>query len=238
MPVLAVNFTITAPKIKTKENTFVECYDEWQFNSKEIFLERQKNTVSNKPFLWCFIIIKVSICHRLCCEYTQHLCGCWVLKKLPISYAAAWGRERPSPSLFLPLHTQPLPAFHRLLSFRLCFGFSFSLLQFHYLHLGQAHLSEISCVGLTAGQTLFGPTCQPWSSYFTWKVVLRRKLTRMACPWGCLRWPACVSTASHSTCEQTWRAMYAVVVRDFSGFQSRNPKGPFLSLLLSLPPAL
>lgn len=46
MPVLAVNFTVTASRIKTKENTFVECYDEQQFKSQEIvlflFLERQK----------------------------------------------------------------------------------------------------------------------------------------------------------------------------------------------------
>ena len=27
MPVLAVNFTISAQRSKTKENTFVECYD-------------------------------------------------------------------------------------------------------------------------------------------------------------------------------------------------------------------
>lgn len=165
----------------------------------------------------------------------------WLLSVKEIAHQLCSGlRERKTkPILISPAsYTQPLPAFHRLLSFRLCFGFAFSLLQFHYLHRGQAHLSKISCVGLTAGRTLFGPTCQPWSSYFTWKVVLRRKPTRMACPWGCLRWPACVSTASHSTCEQTCRGMYAVVVRDFSGFQSRNPKGPFLSLLLSLPPAL
>lgn len=69
MPVLAVNFTATASRIKTKENTFVKCYDEQQFKSQEIvlflFLERQKNTLSNKPLLWCFIIIEVVTCRRL-----------------------------------------------------------------------------------------------------------------------------------------------------------------------------
>lgn len=51
MPVLAVNFAVTASRIKSKQNTFAECYDEQQFKSQEIvlflFLERQKN--NNTP---------------------------------------------------------------------------------------------------------------------------------------------------------------------------------------------
>lgn len=101
MPVLAVNFTITAQRIKTKENTFVECYHARQFESKGIFFRKTKTTLSNnKPFLWCFVIIKISIRHSLCCEYIQRLCSHWVLKKLPVSYTAVCAGERLRPSYF------------------------------------------------------------------------------------------------------------------------------------------
>lgn len=151
MPVLALSFTITAED-QNKGKHF--CWMLWWatvwFKRIFFFFQKDKTTLSNKPFLWCFMI-KVSIRHRLCCEHTQHLGSCWVLNCQSVSYTAVWARGDPAHS--------PPPASHAgsaclLLGVAiqaLLGDFPLHLLQFHCLHLEQTHLSQISCAGLTLG---------------------------------------------------------------------------------------